>query len=298
MIARYDGKGGRWSAAGLALSLLIGGVALTGPVRGQVEAPPAAPQPETPAEPEPAAANPTAERAAEPASARQVTARPATPAPPAETPEAGEAAPEDIDQALLARLDQKVAETNFDGVPLADVVDFLRDVTGGTNIVVEWGSLEQAGVDRNAPITLRVKDVKFGRVLDLVLSSAARGSVPLGYTIDGNIIRISTGEHLDSFKDVRVYDVRDIIASEVQINDLTQLITESVAPDSWRDAGGSVGVIRPTRNKLVVTQTPMNHREIRNVLQMLRQQPPREPARASDAASAAQAPAPPADRPR
>lgn len=305
MIARYDGKGGRWSATGLAVSLLVGAVAFTGAVRGQSAAP--APQSdaatagkESSATPVAApaaesAAEPGTDAAAKPASARQVSARPATPAPPAEAAEPGEALPEDVDQALLATLDQKVAEVNFDGAGLADVIDFFRDVTGGTNIVVEWGSLEAAGVDRNAPVTLRVKNVKFGRVLDLVLSSAGRGSVPLGYTIDGNLIRISTAEHLDSITDVRVYDVRDITASEVQIQDLTKLLTESVAPDSWRDSGGSVGVIRPTRNKLVITQTPMNHREIRNVLQMLRQQPS-EPARAADAASAAQAPTQPARR--
>ena len=285
MIARYDGKGGRFPAAGLAVSLLIAGVALTGAVNAQVAAPPAQPRPDAPAASAPGATP----SAAEPAPARPVSARPATPPPADGVAEAGEAAPEDVDQALLAQLDQKLAEMNFDAAGLADVIDFLRDVTGGANIVVEWGWLEQAGVDRKAPVTLRVKNVKFGRALDLVLSSAA-ANVPLGYTVDGNIIRISTREHLDSISDVRVYDVRDIIASEVQIQDLTKLITESVAPDSWRDSGGSVGVIRPTRNKLVVSQTPMNHREIRSVLQMLRQQP-HEPAPAADAASAAQAPA-------
>ena len=81
--------------------------------------------------------------------------------------------------------------------------------------------------------------------------------------------------------------MRDITASEAKIEDLTRLITETVSPDSWRSAGGTVGVILPTRNKLVVTQTPMNHRQIRSVLQMLREDP-RQPATA-DAASAAHA---------
>ena len=335
MIASYDGKSGRWSATGLALSLLVGGVAFTGAVRGQSAAPPAG----TPA--------PAAEAAAPPATAREVNATPAaasTPAPeepitdeagaqklwdekyaskirfekgveanrdevdreylaelkrrggplPLAEPAAAAARPdsalhEDVDAALLAQLDRKLPEMSFDGAPLTDVVDFLRDVSGGANLVVEWRALESAGVDRNAPVSLRVRNIKFSRALDLVLSAVGGGTVPLGYTLDGNVIRVSTGEHLDSITDVRAYDVRDITAREVPMNDLTKLLTESVAPDSWRDAGGSVGVIRPTRNKLVVTQTPMNHRQIRSVLQMLREEP-REPARATDAASAAQGP--------
>ena len=320
MIARFDGNAGRWSATGLAVSSLVGGIAFTGAVNGQEAAP--APTP-----------------AADPAAARQVGATAKLPPPPASDPVDAEAArklwdekyaariiqvdgrevnrdqvdreylaelaklrqpkpkgpaartppvihDEDVDEALLAQLDRKIPELNFDGAALADVVDFLRDVSN-TNMVVEWRALENAGVDRNAPVSVRVRDVKFSRALDMVLRDVSGGTVSLGYTIDGNVIRVSTGEHLDSITDVRAYDVRDITASEAKIEDLTRLITETVSPDSWRSAGGTVGVILPTRNKLVVTQTPMNHRQIRSVLQMLREDP-RQPATA-DAASAAHA---------
>src|SRR4051794_35805708 len=65
MIARYDGKAGRWSATGVVLSLLVGGVALTGAVRGQDAAP----------------ASSAAQPAAQPAAGREVKAAPATPPP-------------------------------------------------------------------------------------------------------------------------------------------------------------------------------------------------------------------------
>jgi hypothetical protein len=334
MIARYDGRTGRWSATGLALSLLIAGVSFTGAVNGQ-DAAPAAPGTSSVSAAQPGPAQPAAARETKPATPRGVQARGAATTSSAameqklwnekyqprvivvdgkevnrETidreylaelddikaaarhagaaPDAAVASDEDVDAALLARLDRKLPEASFDGAGLSDVIDFLRDVSGA-NMVVEWGHLANAGVERNAPVTLRVRDVKFSKALDLILSSAAPG-VPVGYSLDGNIIRVSTREHLDGLTDVRAYDVRDILASEAQMTDLTKLITESVAPDTWRNAGGSIGVILPTRNKLVVTQTPMNHRQIRSVLQMLREDP-REPARAADAASAAQAPA-------
>ena len=203
---------------------------------------------------------------------------------------------EDVDAGLLAQLDRKVPELNFDGAPLSDVVDFLRDLSG-QNVVVEWGPLGAGGIDRNAQVSLRAKNIKFSRALDLVLSSAGGGTVPIGYSVDGNIIRVSTLEHLDSMTDVRAYDVRDVLAKEAQMTDLVKLITSTVAPDSWRDAGGSVGVILPTRNKLIVTQTPMNHRQIRSVLQMLREDPhdPAQPTGAAPAAAQAQ-PSPTAGR--
>ena len=324
MIASYDGKAGRWSATGLAVSLLVAGLALTGAVNGQdAAAPSAAPAPATEQQaagrqvraalPQPPKPNAEHDQAAQKlwdekyapkilfingqeANREQVDreylAEVAQLRQPKPKGPAGRTPPvihdEDVDEALLAQLDQTIPELQFDGAGLTDVIDFLRDASG-MNIVVEWRALENAGVDRNSPVSVRVRDVKFSRALDMILRDISGGTVPLGYSIDGNVIRISTGENLDALTDIRAYDVRDILASEAKMEDLKKLIVETVATHSWRESGGSVGAILPTRNKLIVTQTPMNHRQIRAVLQMLREDP-QHAATATDAASAAQAP--------
>jgi len=95
----------------------------------------------------------------------------------------------------------------------------------------------------------------------------------VGYSVDDNIIRVSTLEDLDKITDVRAYDVRDIVPTELQMDDLVKMIVDTVATDSWRDSGGTTGVLRVSKHKLIVTQTPMNHRQIRSVLKMLREQP-------------------------
>jgi hypothetical protein len=317
MIASYDGKAGRWSATGLAVSLLVAGVAFTGAVSGQSAAPAAATERpaaarEVHAAPQPPQADPAGTEAArklwdekyagklvyingQEANREQVDReylaelaqlrQPKPKGPVGRTPPVVH--DEDVDEVLLEKLDQKLPELNFEGAGLVDVIDFLRDASE-TNMVVEWQALENAGVDRNSPVSLRVRDVKFSRALDMILRDIAGGSVPLGYSIDGNVIRISTGENLDALTDIRAYDVRDIIASEAKMEDLKKLIVETVATHSWRESGGSVGAILPTRNKLIVTQTPMNHRQIRAVLQMLREEP-QHAATATDAASAARA---------
>ena len=68
-------------------------------------------------------------------------------------------------------------------------IDFLRDVTKA-NIFVNWKALEAAGIDKNAPVTLRLNNVSFAKVLDLVLNSVGGADRNLGYTVDQGVISI------------------------------------------------------------------------------------------------------------
>jgi general secretion pathway protein D len=52
---------------------------------------------------------------------------------------------------------------------------------------------------------------------------------------------------------------------------LVKLIQETIDPTSWRDAGGSVGGIRPLSGQLIVTQTPENQRAMVNLMEQLRE---------------------------
>ncbi|HZN66137.1 MAG TPA: hypothetical protein VFB66_12655 [Tepidisphaeraceae bacterium] len=55
------------------------------------------------------------------------------------------------------------------------------------------------------------------------------------------------------------------------IDEIIRLVTETVSPDSWRDAGGSVGAVRELQGQLIVTQTPENQRQLVNLLEQLRE---------------------------
>jgi glycine cleavage system regulatory protein len=57
---------------------------------------------------------------------------------------------------------------------------------------------------------------------------------------------------------------------EQAVEDLTKLIQETVAADSWKDTGGQDGAIRELNGQIVVTQTPENQRRIGELLQQLR----------------------------
>ena len=56
------------------------------------------------------------------------------------------------------------------------------------------------------------------------------------------------------------------------VDSITKLIEDTVATDTWKDNGGSVGALRELEGQLIVTQTPENHRQLLNLLEQLREQ--------------------------
>src|SRR6185503_19872463 len=119
----------------------------------------------------------------------------------------------------------------------SDVIDFLRDVTGA-NIFVNWRALEAAGIDRNTPVTARLRDVKFSKALQTILSDVGGGTVKLGYTIDEGVITISTDEDLSKNVVTRVYDIRDLI---IEVPDFNQAPTFNLSNQSNQTSGQGGG---------------------------------------------------------
>jgi len=93
----------------------------------------------------------------------------------------------------LASLDRALPAVTFDKVGLADVMDFLKDVSG-VKIETPWEKLKGLGIDKNKAMTLNVRDAKFGDVLNVLLIQAAGKPGVLGYTIEhGNIVIVVKG---------------------------------------------------------------------------------------------------------
>ncbi|MGC8624461.1 MAG: hypothetical protein ACP5VQ_04270 [Phycisphaerae bacterium] len=95
--------------------------------------------------------------------------------------------------------------------PFSSVVHLLRRQTGA-NIVVNWNALANAGVQKNTPISLTLRDVPFEKVLSLVLQQAqGSGGTQLGYSISGGVLTISTNDQLAQVKTTRVFDIQDLL---------------------------------------------------------------------------------------
>ncbi len=244
-----------------------------------------------------------------------------------------------IDLQMQAILDKRLQELRFDGIALSDVVDFLRDVSGA-NIAVNWKTIEAAGVEKTAPVSVRLRDIKFAKALGTILSDVGGGNVKLGYTIDEGVITISTIDDLNKNTLINVYDIRDLLvvppdfvappdfsvssngsgrgggggggggrgggggggrgggggggggggfgqgggggnagggaasnaqATQKLVDDITNLIKETVDRESWIDNGGKVGQLKFLSGQLIATQTAENHRQMVGLLDKLRE---------------------------
>jgi len=197
------------------------------------------------------------------------------------------------------RLDTKLARVDFQDVPLSQVVDRLNR-EHHANVGVNWRVLEAVGIDENARVFVQTQGLPLRRVLDLICQDVGADTVKLGYRADDDVILITTEDELARQTTVHVYDVRDLVMYDHDLREgmhrlfdprnwstqgkaepekqsvavdsiqsLVQVITETVEPDSWRDAGGITGSINEFGGRLIIIQTSQAHRQIAALLDKL-----------------------------
>jgi hypothetical protein len=153
------------------------------------------------------------------------------------------------------------------------------------NVVVNWRSLQEVNVDRNTPVTLNLVAVNGEKALKTILAQASPLNL-LGYTANQGVLDISTKEDLSGtkYQVVKVIDVRDLLQTDTSAyptlvatqlrqraaNDLIDTIKMVVAPDTWKDFGGTIGSIRELNGQLIINQTMDNQQAILNLLAQLR----------------------------
>jgi uncharacterized membrane protein YgcG len=137
------------------------------------------------------------------------------------------------------QLSQVLPELRFDGVALSEAIDFLRDVSGA-NIVVNWKALEGEGVSRDTPINLHLRAVTLRRALSLLLSDSVAGG-KVGYTVDENVIEISTQELIDSIMYTRVYPIEDLIMVIPDFDNPPDFSLQATSNNSSQNGSGGGG---------------------------------------------------------
>lgn len=143
------------------------------------------------------------------------------------------------DEAVAGLLEKALPEIRFQDVAFADVIDFLRDTTQA-NIFVNWKALEAAGIDRNAPVSTRLRNVKFSKVLRTVLESVGGGATSqVSYTVDEGVITISTTEDLARNVETRTYDIRDLIIAIPDFSDAPDFSLTSNGNNGQGTGGGA-----------------------------------------------------------
>ena len=175
---------------------------------------------------------------------------------------------------------RKAIVVDYDGRGVGTALSLWAQSTG-VNLVVNWKTLEGAGIDRDTLVTLHLpQQAPAYKVLDHILKQVGGG---LGWNLDSGILTVSTREDLESarFQLVLVYDVRDLLRSAIAsrrsdityddaAKELIDSIKSVVVVESWRDNGGTIGSIRELNGQLIINQTSDGHRKIARLLDTLR----------------------------
>lgn len=110
--------------------------------------------------------------------------------------------------AAHAALLRKMPDLSFKDIALQDAIDFFRDATNA-NIAVDWRAIEEVGVSRDTPVTLKLRYVPTRVALRATLESAAPGL--LTFSVEENVITITTAARADAKMFVRIYPVQDLL---------------------------------------------------------------------------------------
>ncbi|MFH1748194.1 MAG: hypothetical protein ABIG44_14260 [Planctomycetota bacterium] len=131
-------------------------------------------------------------------------------------------APRPYTPTTLRLLNQRIPEVTFDQVPFESVMDWVKELTGA-NVVVRWEMLEQMGIERDKPITIKVKNLRLSQVLWMVMNEAGGSDVKLAYRAAGTLLILSTEEDLSRELVLKVYDVGDLLTSAPRFTNAAQL---------------------------------------------------------------------------
>jgi len=141
-------------------------------------------------------------------------------------------------------------------------------------IQLDTKALEEVGVGTDKPVTIKLKNVTLRSALRHILRP-----LDLVYTIQDEVLLITTPEVIESNLIVEIYPVRDLIQYkddrgrwQEEATELAELIQEFVQPNTWDRVGGP-GSIPDYDGLLVVSQTQEIHAEIAELLAKLRMLP-------------------------
>jgi hypothetical protein len=165
-------------------------------------------------------------------------------------------------------------ELEFQGTPLIDVIDYLKDFHQ-IEIQLDTKALTDVGIGSDTPVTKNLKGITLRSALRLMLRE-----LNLTYLIRDEVLLITTPEEAEGRMVTEFYEVGDLVVCRDRDNknwedydSLIKMLTSIVSPNTWNCVDGP-GSISPanfgTAKAIVVTQTDAVHCEIAEALQTIR----------------------------
>lgn len=142
----------------------------------------------------------------------------------------------------LLLLNQRLPDVQYTDVPFEQVMEAIKDFTKA-NVVVRWEKLEDAGVEKDKPITIAVKNLPLSMVLWMIMNEAGGSDVKLAYRASGNLLIVSTEEDLGKEMIVKVYDVTDLLVNVPRFTNAPQIDPSQALSNTGGSGGGGGGNI-------------------------------------------------------
>ena len=177
-------------------------------------------------------------------------------------------APQVDKQAIQAELGKKTS-LSFEGTSLQAAVE---SISRDHHLDIELDNAPQVDpkIDLSTElVSLTVKDVTLRSALRLMLSQ-----LNLAYIIRDGSLFVTTKAEADTKLETTVYDVSDLLMrddkGQPDFDSIINLLTSTVAPQSWSEQGGPAAIQSGPLGTLVITQTDEVQEQIAWILGELR----------------------------
>jgi len=151
---------------------------------------------------------------------------------------AGDESPEN--RAVWKKIQETRMPFDFNNNSFEQVKGYLENVTN-LNIYVDWKALSNSGVERNAPINLKLQDVPVSAALDRILEQLGDGDQRPRYDVQNGILMISSDEAMRKRVVLRVYDIRDLLLQVPVFDNAPSLELENALNQGQNRGGGGGG---------------------------------------------------------
>ena len=167
----------------------------------------------------------------------------------------------------------KPVSLHFEDASLANVSSFLAQAAG-CSIVLDKLGLEEVGISPTQSITVNVDGISLKSALNLILKPH-----DLGYVFEDEVLKITSRERSEGSASTISYAVSDLLPGrrpgqkidESTFQSLIELVTSTIAPDSWSTVGGSANIAAfPKTQSVIVRANQQTHSQLQNLLTMLR----------------------------
>ena len=118
--------------------------------------------------------------------------------------------PENADARM--RMSARHPRFEYEDTPLSEVFDDLREKSG-LNIMPNWSSLSDSGIEKTQGISLMLRNVSIERVLKAVLDGLSAGfySATISYSLQDGVVVIASEADLARDYYAVVYDISDLL---------------------------------------------------------------------------------------